>query len=319
MMKILSELKGGSLSKTQIIDRDGSLFVRKSISAIKNREYGLVRWQSQVRKIQLLENILGDLVVPISNFGLDRDFYFYEMPYIYGGDNCALALERGESPKLMARQILQAIDRLNMFKFKPVLGAMSIYIAEEIEGPLFRAKEILTSSSKSFSAAEFKFLFDKIDQSLALVNELKLKYLSCAPPQTLTHGNLTLENMLWDFKQKRLVFIDPYSETYCENINGDFSQLLQSSESGYESIVREFDSCGIPDVAIYPSEKIPNIYIEFAKEIRVLALERDWYDDELARLFYGSQFTRMFPFKIERDIRQAYAFLVHGINLLSGC
>ena len=318
-MKILSELNGGSLSKTQIIDRDGDLFVRKSISAKKNREYGLVRWQSQVRKLQLLENLLGDLVIPISGFGLDGDFYFYEMPYIYGGDNCAAALEKGESPKLMAQTILKAIDRLTMFKFKPVPGAMSIYIAEEIEGPLFRSKEMLMTFGNSFTAAELKYLLDRIDKSLAVVNGLKLKYLLCAPSQNITHGNLTLENMLWDFKQKSLVFIDPYSETYCENMNGDFSQLLQSSESGYESIVREFNSSGISNVTMYPTEKIPKISLEFAKEIRGLALEKDWYDEELVSLFHGSQFTRMFPFKIEHDIRQAYGFLVHGINLLLGC
>jgi hypothetical protein len=315
-MKIVSELKGGSLSRTQIVDRGGELFVRKSISALDNREYGLVRWQSQVRKIQLLENVLGDLIVPITSLGLDKDFYFYEMPYIYGGQNCATALEMGESPELIASEVLQILDQLTMFAYKSVHGAMSVYIAEEVEGPMLRAREILLTNGNFFSDTETKNLFDEIDKALAKLSVLKLKFTSCSINQTLTHGNLTLENILWDSKQKRLVLIDPYAETYCENINGDFSQLLQSSESGYESIVKEFNLTGISNVMVYPENTIPNIYFEFAKEIKSLVVEKSWYDEELTNVFHSSQFTRMFPFKLEHDVRQAYAFLVHGVNLL---
>ena len=57
-MKLIKELKGGSLSKTQVIKIDNNLFVRKKISISKEREYGLVRWQSQIRKLQILYNFL---------------------------------------------------------------------------------------------------------------------------------------------------------------------------------------------------------------------------------------------------------------------
>ena len=55
-MKLIKELKGGSLSKTIVVQNENNFFVRKKISISMEREYGLVRWQSQIRKLQILYN-----------------------------------------------------------------------------------------------------------------------------------------------------------------------------------------------------------------------------------------------------------------------
>ena len=91
-MKIVSELKGGSLSCTKIIERNGKSYVRKSVSTELNREYGLVRWQSQIRKQQILERILGDSVATICEVGVDGDAFYFDMPFMCGGVNCVAAL-----------------------------------------------------------------------------------------------------------------------------------------------------------------------------------------------------------------------------------
>lgn len=48
-MKI-RDLKGGSLSNTELHEIDGVRYVKKKINLIKEREYGFVRWYSQLKK-----------------------------------------------------------------------------------------------------------------------------------------------------------------------------------------------------------------------------------------------------------------------------
>ena len=74
-MKIVKELKGGSLSKTVIINDGQRFLVRKYISSIENREYGLVRWQSQIRRLQTLRSYLGENVITIESMGVDGHFF----------------------------------------------------------------------------------------------------------------------------------------------------------------------------------------------------------------------------------------------------
>ena len=53
--------KGGSLGRTELMQNQAGLkIVRKSISLKKNREYGLVRWQSQYKRLQRYNLIFPD-------------------------------------------------------------------------------------------------------------------------------------------------------------------------------------------------------------------------------------------------------------------
>ena len=80
-MKVYKTLKGGSLSKTEVISDGTKKFVRKSISCIDNREYGLVRWQSQIRKLQLLNHFIPGSCVIVERVGVCDDFYYYDIPF----------------------------------------------------------------------------------------------------------------------------------------------------------------------------------------------------------------------------------------------
>ena len=48
-MKI-TQLKGGSLSSTSLYEDGDRKFIRKSINTKDNREYGYVRWSTQLKK-----------------------------------------------------------------------------------------------------------------------------------------------------------------------------------------------------------------------------------------------------------------------------
>ena len=133
--------------------------------------------------------------------------------------------------------------------------------------------------------------------------------------ESLTHGNLTLENALYNHTSKSIILIDPYSETYSESVLGDFSQLMQSSVGLYEEIVSGGES-GVTDffeVSINPKKTGVYYFGECLKRhIDQLSLD----DQKIVTLFHAAQFVRMFPFKINKTPRLAIYFLLYGLKII---
>jgi hypothetical protein len=59
---IIKKLKGGSLSSTFLIKEKNRKKIRKQVSLTKNREYGFVRWYSQLKKIQKYNKLFPEIV-----------------------------------------------------------------------------------------------------------------------------------------------------------------------------------------------------------------------------------------------------------------
>jgi len=314
-MKLIKELKGGSLSKTQVIQSERGFFVRKKISISREREYGLVRWQSQIRKLQTLYNYLPDNTLPIINMGCENDSYFFDIPYLQNSDNLYEALKKGISPKLITKKVLDIIKLMTQKKYISNKGSLQVYIIEEIKRPILKALDANELNKLKLSEKEKNILQQKLINSLKKVDLLIDKFKETELFECLTHGNFTLENALWNYEKENIILIDPYGETYCETILGDISQLLQSSESGYEFISQLADNENF-DIIEYPAPRIPNFLKVFSKELIVGIENEAWYLKDITLLLHASQFTRMFPFKLENNPRQGGLFINHGINLL---
>ena len=314
-MKILKKLKGGSLSKTEVIISEGRKFVRKSVSFNENREYGLVRWHSQIRKLQLLNKYLPESSVPILQMGVMEDYYFYDLPFYEKKLNCAEALLKGESPDVMAETISILLSQMAAIGYKPIKGSLSTYIAEEIRTPLVMALIKARDNQIQLNNSEFIVFKDAISRSINNVDELIEKYADVTIQESITHGNLTLENLLWDSELKKVLMIDPYSETYCDSIMGDVSQVFQSSEYGYEYISNLMNNNEVV-IDKYPFEKIPECYDTFTKKLSEKIKKNSWYSAEYLKILKASQFIRMFPFKVIKTPRLGVAFMMLGINIL---
>jgi hypothetical protein len=315
-MKVVKELKGGSLSKTVVISDGQRLLVRKYISSIENREYGLVRWQSQIRRLQTLRNHLGENVITIESMGVDGSFFYYDMPFYENALNCSELLEDSKSDVDLASEISQLLTRMSQISFGTVAGSVSVYLSGEVLHPLRNALDrLLLVQGDIFS--NIKGMKQEIECAIDLVLILIKRYENKKIIENLTHGNLTLENILWDKDSKKLILIDPYSETYTESLCVDISQIAQSSLSGYEYIIKN-ELYNDPSIQDYPYTSIPKKTKLFGNEILNLVSQFDWFDDDLYHIMYASQFIRMFPFKMHVNTGQAYFFLMHGVRLLRG-
>ena len=56
---------------------------------------------------------------------------------------------------------------------------------------------------------------------------------------------------------------------------------------------------------------------QFARNLVAELSSYTWYNETTLRLFWASQFTRMFYFKHDKNSRLAFLFLQHGIDIIS--
>jgi len=312
-MSILISLKGGSFSTTNVMFDGNEKFVRKSISISDNREYGFIRWQSQIKKLQLLKNFLPNETISIEKIGIDDKSYFYDMAYQENCIDCYQALLYGESPELIVSEVLKLIKKMSEISLVNNNGSMLIYINEEILSPLLFAEKSIKKSKSFFNDNEINDILKKISRALLYIDKLLNNNSFMDIQESIIHGNLTLENLLWNTDTKKIMMIDPYSESYCDSILGDISQRLQSSQSGYEFISNNYET---NNILKYPLNLIPHNFLLFSNLLIDKVKLEKWFNESYLNLFKASQFTRMFPFKIEKSPRQAFLFLLHGIDLL---
>lgn len=314
-MKIIRDLKGGSLSQTSVISNGNEMWVRKSVSIENNREYGLVRWHSQIRKNQVLRDLFPEYVLPIINSGIDGDFYFFDLPFLENSQNLFEALNSGVSERLIAKHLYEIVKRIAANRLEGVPGSFSVYLFEEVLRPLLRASNEVDNEITCLTQEEIRFFKNRINFIIPKIKQLISSYSDIELFESFTHGNLTLENVIWDYDNSRLFLIDSYAETYCESVLGDVSQIYQSSLSGYEAVSNLFSKGEISTIN-YPYFQIPEVLKAFGAEFDSFISSEEWYDYQILKLFRASQFTRMFPFKIVNNPRLAFLFLNHAMDLL---
>lgn len=310
-------LKGGSFSKTEVLGAPNSLVVRKSVSTINNREYGYVRLESQLRKLYLLSKYFPYITPPVLSVGADDKLFFYEIPYYQNYLTCHQAISASIDTNLILESLVSFFDCCTHVTYPNPIGSLSAYIYSEMVNPIRCACKILTeSSTHNLSKAELAIFLGiaskAIDNLIHIANHFQ-KYQIF---QSLNHGNLTLENMLWDTTQKSLILIDPYAETICESLLGDLSQIYQSCHSYYEIITSRFSN----DLMVpleFPTYLANPALDSFARNLASELSSYSWYDESVLRVFWASQFTRMFYFKHGKNSRLAFLFLQHGIDIIS--
>ena len=73
------KLKGGSLSATyHHVDEN---IIRKEVSLKTNREYGFVRWYSQLKKLQKYNTIYPDLFPKVLNVSHKDNYAYFDIEY----------------------------------------------------------------------------------------------------------------------------------------------------------------------------------------------------------------------------------------------
>ena len=233
----LEDLKGGSLSTTELHEIDGVRYIKKRINLVKEREYGFVRWYSQLKKIQRYSVQFPNICPKIIDVSYETNDAILTLEYMEGFRDIKTILSED---KLNEEQIIKIVDAvwsafdiLHSKKYPPIAGAPMLYYKEEVRQKLDDALhdhqflEFFKNSVYEYNGQITHGIFSYINELENIFSELEL------PTEENIHGNPTLENMLYSFEEDRVVFIDLYEESIIDSKFLDYAQVLQCSRSYY--------------------------------------------------------------------------------------
>jgi hypothetical protein len=314
------KLKGGSLSKTSLVIDGSHKYVLKEISLNKNREYGFQRWYSQLKKLQRFELMFPGLFPKLLDFGYSNEYAYFKIEYIENSMNGYEFLSKetnNKKIKLFFENIFSQLKIIHDSKISYFPNSLELYFEEEVSQRLNDAlkdkefkvfaknKEIIFQGQKCtsliYNLDEYKILFN---------NNNVMKF------ESFTHGNVTLENILYVPNINKVYFIDPYEENIIDNPLTEYSQLLQSSNSLYEFYNSK--DIEINGNRINCNFKTP-YGIDYFNSLLKSELQQKLSKEEykLMHLFEISQFVRMLPFKSKKDFDKKiffYSLASHSVD-----
>ena len=295
------QLKGGSLSGTFLCSDGPTVFIRKEASLVTNREFGYQRWYSQLKKLQRYEILFPNLFPKVLTYGVKEDQAYFDIEYIHNTIPLHEFLMKTTDYELIDQtlaNLLEVIAQIHTSYIIPsTTNPIELYVREEMENRINTC--LVNSKFKEFLKWKYiRFNGVKIPQFSIekFLKEAKFQYKD--PTETLSHGKLTLENILIQPKTGKLILIDPYEENIIDSAIADYSQILQSSNSFYElynsSQLILYDNC--IEIKIPRSKGLEYFNGKFLEY-----LYENGHNLKMISLFEMSQFLRMMPFKMEID------------------
>lgn len=309
------KLKGGSLSSTYLYDEK---FIRKKVSLIENREYGYVRWYTQLKKIQRYNTLYPDLFPKILDVSYEENEAYFDLEYMKGFKDikrifCDNDLHESEL-KNINRALWTAFDELHSTHYNANNGASYLYYKEEVLQKLQDAC-LNPIFNEFFESRVYHINGEKVFGIQNYLDELKnfFREINLLCEETI-HGNPTLENTLYSFDEKRIVFVDPYEESIIDTRFLDYAQVLQCSNSNYGFI--NDNSILVLDNEVKHTLSIPSNFVKF-NNLFVSDI-KEKRTREIVDVLEATQFIRMLPFKcLAGDLDKAKYFYVHACLLLS--
>lgn len=302
-MSIRKHLKGGSLSATYLIIDNDKTFVRKEVSLTQNREYGFQRWCSQLKRMQRYSVLFPGVFPKILKYGYEKDFAYFDMEYM---DNFITAhqflISTNDYDKISAftTNLIETMQKMHKISIPSNSEAINLYLYEEVDRRLVDCYEnetftqFLTHDTIYFNGELIKSFKSQINEFYSLFKEYSY------PTETFTHGNLTLENILYSEEQNKIVFIDPYEENIVDTVLAEYSQIYQSCNSKYEI----YNSMNATIIDNNVNLNIPNyIGLDYFNKLFTNYVKNTCDDKQfkIIKLLEISQFIRMLPFKMAVD------------------
>ena len=313
-MKTIS-LKGGSLSRTYWIPDEN--IVRKEISRVENREYGFMRWYSQLKKLQEYNTLYPGLFPKVVNVDSNKANAWFDLEYLEGFRDIKSILSKDilseDQIFRMSKAVWKGLNTIHSIKKEPIPGAPKLYFDEEIDQKIADAIS-LPSFEDFFYRGTYVFNADIVTGIGGYLHVLKEYFSELENDEECNiHGNPTLENIMYSFEEDRVVFIDTYDESMWNTKYLDYAQVLQCSRSHYGFINdRDVRVVGIDLSNPHGgTENFDTFNKHFISELP---------DDKmkLIDILEASQFIRMLPFKLlAGDVDKAKYFYVHACKLFS--
>src|SRR3990172_9819331 len=131
--EFVKRLKGGSLSGTYLIEKDGKKIIRKDVSLDENREYGFFRWYSQLKRLQRFGQLFPGVFPRILRYGMSEGKGYFDIEYfedsVNGFDFISKNPPKSEIDDFL-KELIETMKKLHSYKRESCKDALKLYIYE---------------------------------------------------------------------------------------------------------------------------------------------------------------------------------------------
>jgi hypothetical protein len=312
--EILTKCKGGSFANVYLIQKDGVRIVRKYIEKTKENQIHVDTLRRQYDDLKRIEYYRRGLTPKMLGFSENENEFYYDMEYLE--HHKELSTFKSSVQEQIVQQVITTLTESVYCYSKQVDGQkwMNEFLEEKIYakytyieslGPRF--SDILNAGTHTINGTVCKgirafFSRDIFPEDLC--------------PQTVSpiHGDLTLENILYNEETKDFRLIDTSGSRYVDNKAMDTSKLLQSFLAKYETWDTRTDiqeyTPGMPYI-------LPTDVIEVSKELYTFIFHDNDAAYKSSVLMLACYLIRMIPFLVKKSEKHAVFGLMLATYYLS--
>jgi len=297
---IVQKLKGGSFASVYLIKKNNTLLVRKYIDKTKETEIHYDTLKRQYDDLKRFEYYSPNITPKmLGSYENENDFY-YDMEYLK--DYNELNHYSSDTIKTVVRDVMDKMTKDIYCYSKKINGA------EWLQAFL---KEKIYSKYKYLDSLD-EHIYSVMNSETITINEknvsgIKSFFNSSIPSDLIPdevspiHGDLTLENILYNETNKDFRLIDTSGSRYVDVKEMDLAKLLQSLLSKYET----WDSRETLVTVINSKEfTISSDFLKTEKENYDFIFSMYGSGDVMfkrAKFFLAAYFIRMIPFLEKRS------------------
>lgn len=254
---ILEKLKGGSFANTYLILKDGKKVVRKYIEKCRGNEIHVETLRRQYDDLRRINYYSPGLAPQMLSYGENESEFYYDMEYL--DDYKELSHFPKPVQHKLVQRVLEVLHRDLYCYSKPISGKdwMKDFLKEKIFakysyleslGPEFAL--LVNSNEVSINGKVCSGLRSYFGDGSAIPSTL------CPDSVSPIHGDLTLENILYNDSTDTFRLIDTSGARYVDSKDMDIAKLLQSFLAKYETWDSRTDilNCGSDGIYNLPED-----------------------------------------------------------------
>lgn len=314
--ELIKVLKGGSFATVYLIKRNKKLMVRKYIEKTKENTIHYETLKRQLDDMKRFDYYSPGCVPKILDSYESPDEFYFDMEYLEHYD------ELVHFPfSLVQRKLPKVIEKLKkeIYCYKKEIDGKA-WLNAFLEEKIFSKYTMIENIDNIF--------YKLINNDYIYINGKKVKGLRyffktenleeyCPSTVSPIHGDLTLENIMYNPITDDLKFIDQSGARYVDPCEFDVAKLLQSLLAKYGEWENTKDTCAVLEENRFMlNEEFLDINLE---KYRFFLKEFDGNVESVFKkgLFFLSMYLiRMIPFLIKKSKETAYLGLLLSLYYL---
>lgn len=305
---IIKKFNGASFAKTYLVEKDKTVFVRKHIQKIDSNNEHVITLRRQYDDLQRWGYLSPNIVPKILDYHESTSHLYFDMEYLENYETLSTYDDNTKDNVLYS--IINKITT-DIYCFKKQIINKQLWIEKFLNIKVFPKIENISKNNENLKNL---LIHNGITINNVRYNNLSEMFLSMSynnlgpDYEGMIHGDLTLENILYNSKLNDTKVIDHAGSRYIDALEMDIGKLFQSLLCSYHT----WDEACMNVIAVSPDNYIipKSLIIQKETIINKFAWLKLYNDDislayDRGVFFMTTYFVRMLPFFIAKSEKHA--------------